>query len=137
MIGDERVHIPTSILDYWDERRYAHQSVCRFDDGIGELTAKQIMEIQKRKNKMVAEIQTWGVISYKDANLRGHRLPEVLVSNRKFTPMGFKGDSVEDSKVYCLQCLAFRPISLVALFCSRRTLGHCYRYVSHILLCYL
>ena len=54
MIGDERVHIPTSILDYWDERRYAHQSVCRFDDSIGELTAEQIMEIQESKDKMVA-----------------------------------------------------------------------------------
>ena len=62
------------------------------------------MEIKERKDNVVAEIQTWGVISYKDANLRGHRLPEELVSNRKFTPMGFEGESVEESKVYCPQC---------------------------------
>ena len=107
MIGDERVHVSTSILDDWDERRYAHQSVCRFDDahdGIGELTAEKNMEIQEHKDKMVAEIQTQGGIPYKDANLGGHQLPEVFV-----------GESVEDLKVYCLQCLAFRPISLVAL----------------------
>ena len=62
------------------------------------------MEIQKRKDKMVAEIQTWGVMPYKDANLGEHQLPEVL-----------EEESVEDSKVYCPHCLAFHPISLVAL----------------------
>ena len=91
-----------------------------------ELTAEQIMEIQERKDKMVAEIQTWGVIPYKDANLRSHRLPEVLVSNRKFTSMGFTEESVEDSKVHCSQCLAFLPISLVSLKECHRICSKCF-----------
>ena len=129
------MHVPTSILDYWDERRYAHQSVYRFDDahdGIGELTDEQIMEIQKRKDKMVAEIQTWGVIPYKDANLRGHRLPEVLVSNRNFTPMGFEGENglegvlptVFSVSSYQSSSIERVSLNLFQMFCSRHTLGH-------------
>ena len=73
---------------------------------------------------MVAEIQMWGVIPYKDANLREHRLPEACV--KQFTPMGFVGESVEDSKMYCLQCLAFRSISLVALMECHQICSKCF-----------
>ena len=48
------------------------------------------------------------------------------MSNRKFTPMDFEGENVEDSKVYCPQCLAFRPISPVALKECHRICSKCF-----------
>jgi hypothetical protein len=88
---------------------------------------------------MVAEIQTWGGIPYNDVNIREHRLPEVLVSNKKYTPMGFEEKSVEIEDVLLTgfsvssyQSSSIKEVSsnLFQVFYSRHTLGHCFRHVS-------
>jgi len=48
-----------------------------------------------------------------ECNNRGHRLPDELRTDRKFTPAGIsENECPEDSKTYCPVCLTFRPTCL-------------------------
>jgi hypothetical protein len=111
---------PSDAGNCWDERAYLVTPVTWYanpDDGIVEPCAENEVIIKSKvdmvKTTVESEINSWGYYYMPECNKRGHRLPDELRSDRKFTPAGIsENECFEDSKTYCPVCLTFRPTCL-------------------------